>query len=263
MEFVGGLGDALMRMYFSGREWYGAIEKLPAGGRAEVVLMCHNPYLAEIFKWHPKRKQIDVKDFGFKTHFHPWENKEWRVAHGLSKESVCPPYAPADTLKFYPSPSDKEILDELHDQKFVMLSATASTPEKSIPAAMRQEMATAALSKGYKVLVVGRRYYFKDGRTNDIEIVPGVIDAVDSLTVPGTIEAVKLSRGVLTAHSAALHMAWSEKRPVFLLYDEATGKSVLPCGPVGYMSGMNRHDTDHMEISAYTRGRFLKWMEKL
>lgn len=260
MEFVGGLGDAILRMYFSGQRWYGALEALPENERAMVVLMSHSPYLAEIFKWHPKKKQIDVRDLGFNTAFHPWENAEWRVAHGLCKEAACPPHAPSETLKFYPSPSDHEILNELRGERFLVLSATASTPPKSIPPSIRQEIATAALEAGYKVLVVGRRYYFKDGRTNDIKIVPGVIDAVDVLTVPGTIEAVKLSSGAITAHSAVLHMAWCEQRPVFLLYDNATGKLVLPLGPVGYMHGMNRPDTDHMEFSDYRRSRFIKWI---
>jgi ADP-heptose:LPS heptosyltransferase len=260
MEFVGGLGDAIIRMYFSGRTWYGAIESLLENERARVVLMSHSPYLAEIFKWHPKRKQIDVNDLGFKTPFHPWENAKWRMEHGLAKEAVCPPHSPAETLKFYPSPSDQEILDELRGQKFVVLSATASSPQKTIPVQIRQEMATVAISMGFKVLVVGRRYYFKDGRVNDIEVVPGVIDAVDNLTVPGTIEAIKLSRGVLTAHSAALHMAWCEKRPVFLLYDTMTGKLVLPAGAVGYMHGAKQLGTDHMYISDYKRDRFAKWM---
>lgn len=261
-EYVGGLGDALLRLYFAGELWYKQLENLPPHGHAVVSLMCHNPYLAELFKWHPKRSRIHVIDLGFSTPFHPWENREWRVSNGLPPEGPCPPYSPSKTLKFYPSPSDRKLLDELCGQKFVVLSATASNVQKSVPAQIRQAMATAALSMGFKVLVVGRRYYFKDGRANDIELVPGVIDAVDKLTVPGTIEAVKMSHGVLTAHSAVLHMAWSEKRPVFLLYDETTGNQVLPGGAVGYMAGMNRPDTDHMQFSGYSQDRVREWLRK-
>lgn len=263
MEFVGGLGDVILRMYFSGRLWYEALETMPEGERAKIVLMCHNPYLAEIFKWHPKKKQIDLFDFGFTTPFHPWENKEWRQARDLPDEAVCPPYSPSETMKFYPSPSDKELLKELRGERFIVLSATASTDDKSIPRQMGAELTKIALDKGFKVLVVGRRKYFHDGRVNDVEIVPGVIDAVDNLTVPGTIEAIKLSKGVITAHSAALHMAWSENIPVFLIYNEFIKKVVVPCGPVGYMQGMNRKDTDHMEFSEYQKERAYKWLEKL
>jgi ADP-heptose:LPS heptosyltransferase len=142
------------------------------------------------------------------------------------------------------------------------MAATASIEQKSVPQQIREEVARDAIRAGFKVLVVGRRRYFKDGRTTDIEVRDGVIDAVDSLSVPGTIEAVKLSAGVITAHSAALHMAWSEKRPVFLLYDEATGKQLLPGGPVGYMHGMNREDTDHMFFADYTKERFRGWIGK-
>lgn len=262
MEYIGGLGDAILRMYFTGRVWYEALDTLPPGDRAKVVLMSHSPGISEIWKWHPKRDQIDVLDLGFKTPFHPWENEEWRVAHGIPNQSPCPPWAPSETLKFYPAPSDYELLNQLRNEKFIVLAATASTPEKSIPAAIRQEMATTALEMGFKVLVVGMRHYFKDGRANDIEIVPGVYDSVNNLSVPGTIEAIKLSAGVMTAHSASMNMAWSEKKPVFLLYDDHTGGLYLPGGAVGYMQGMNRPDADHMYISQYAKERLREWLRK-
>jgi hypothetical protein len=261
-EYVGGLGDAILRMYFSGKVWYELLDVIPPGDRAKIVLMSHSPGLAEIWKWHPKRDQIDVIDLGFKTSFHPWENQEWRVAHGIPRETPCPPYAPSETLTFYPSPNDLELLYQLRREKFVVLAATASTQEKSIPAEIRQEMASTALEMGFKVLVVGLRHYFKDGRSNDIKIVPGVYDSVDKLSVPGTIEAIKLSAGVMTAHSASMNMAWSEKKPVFLLYDKVTGDLYLPGGPVGYMQGMNRPDADHMYFSQYTKNRLRDWLRK-
>lgn len=262
MEYIGGLGDAILRMYFTGKVWYEALESLPPGERATIALMSHSPGLAEIWKWHPKRDQIDILDLGFKTPFHPWENEAWRVAHGLPKESPFPPHSPVDTLKFYPSPNDLWLLDKLRKEKFIVLAATASTVEKSIPPAIRQDLATTALSMGFKVLVVGLRHYFKDGRVNDIAIVPGVYDSVDRLSVPGTIEAIKLSAGVMTAHSASMNMAWSEKKPVFLLYDNVTGHLYLPGGAVGYMQGMNRPDADHMYFSAYTTERLREWLRK-
>ena len=89
-----------------------------------------------------------------------------------------------------------------------------------------------------------------------------MIDAVESLSVPGTIEAVKLSAGVVTAHSAALHMAWSEGKPAFLLYDQFIKKTMVPLGPIGYMFGMNRANSDHMEFSEYSKSRFIRWVEK-
>lgn len=265
MEFVGGLGDAILRMYFSGREWYGALEDLKPGEIATVALMCHNPYLGEIFRWHPKRDQIDVKDLGFATPFHPWENAEWRLAHGLPRESPCPPYAPSETLKFFPGPEDREILERLRGERFLILSATASSEDKSVPQYIRHDAALWAIRKGLKVLVVGRSSYFHNRRRGDLEYIENdsVIDVVDKLSVPGTIEAVKISAGVVVAHSAVLHMAWHEHRPVFLLYNQAIKDNLLPHGPVGYMQGIGRPDTDHMEFSEYTTVRMNQWLAKI
>lgn len=262
MEYVGGLGDAILRLYFSGKLWYGALEKMGDLDRAVVALMCHNSNLSEIFKWHPKRKHIGVLDFGFNMGFHPWENEDWRVARGLPAEAICPPHAPAETLTFYPSPEDKPLLDALRGKKFIVMGATASTDERTIPEPIRHECAREAIKRGFEVLVVGRSRYFHQKRQNDIPMAPGVIDAVDRLSVPGTIEAIKLSAGAICAHSAVLHMAWSERKPVFLLYNEWMKKNLLPHGAVGYMQGINRDDTDHMEFSEYMPERIIAWVNQ-
>lgn len=265
MEFVGGLGDAILRLYFSGQSWYGALEGLGPDERAVVVLMCHNSNLSEIFEWHPKRDRIKILDLGFDTAFHPWENEEWRLAHFLPKEAPCPPYTPSETLKFYPGPEDRELLDWLKDERFLVLNGTAGTDDRTVPEKILHDAARAALDEGYRILLVGKSRYFRGARNSEIDklLHEDVVNAVDWLSVPGTIEAVKLSAGVIVAHTSVLHMAWSEKRPVFLLYNKWMKETMIPSGPVGYMQGINRKDTDHMEFSEYTRDRFLKWMGKL
>lgn len=263
MELVGGLGDAILRMYFSGGQWYKRLETMPPQARAVVALMCHNPYLAEVFQWHPRAAGIRVLDLGFTTSFHPWENADWRVAHGLPSAAPCPPHAPADTLAFYPSPEDRTVLDELSaSPRYLVMAATTGKPDKNIPQWTKEWIAKKAVEMGYRVLVVGRSRYLKqDGREREIEAADGVIDATDRLSVPGMIEAVKLAHGVVSADTSVLHAAWHEHRPVFLLYNKHCLENYVSRGPVGYMQGINRPDTDHMLFSKFTPDRFVRWLE--
>ena len=259
-ELVGGLGDSVLRLYFSGDAWYGPLEKLDGPDYAVVSLMCHNPHLAEVFEWHPKADRIHVVDLGFTTPFHPWENEAWRLEHGLPKEAPCPPYMPAETLRFYPSSEDTKILAELRTKKYVIMCASAGTAEKTIPVHHRETMAAASIAAGYEVVVVGRSRYFFDKRKEDIRSVRGITNLVDRLSVPGVAEAVKTAAGVISADTSVLHMAWQEHRPVFLLYNRWCLDNLVSRGPTGYMQGINRKDTDHMEFAVFNSARFEKWI---
>jgi hypothetical protein len=262
-EGCGGLGDLLLRLYFSGESAYTPLASLPRGSHAVFALMCHNPYAAEIWRWHPARKRIHVVDLGFTTSFHPWENRDWRVAHGLPPESPCPPHAPAETLQFWPSPADEKFLREVRSGgPYIVVAATAGDPVKSIPDPARPSIVRSIVESGRRCVVVGRSMYiYREGRTVETETPMGVVNAVDRLSVPGTLELVKGAVGVVSADTSILHVAWHEHRPVFLLYNAWTLENMIPNGPVGYMQGIDRPDTDHMEFSAYTEERFRRWLD--
>jgi len=262
-EYVGGLGDAILRMYFSGKAWYEQLETLSPRERGVVVLMSHSPYLKEVFRWHPKRKRIHVLDLGFTTDFHPWENREWRLAHGLPEAAPCPPYAPSRTLTFYPSPSDKALLRRARRRgPYIVLAAVAGKPEKTIPPHICEEIVWSTSLSGHRVITVGRSRYFrredlvwsKNPRFRDL------IETVDRLSVPGMMELVKGAAGVVSADTSVLHAAWQEHKPVFLLYNRWTAENLVPRGPVGYMQGIDRGETDHMEFSNYTNDRLRRWL---
>jgi hypothetical protein len=262
-EGCGGLGDVLLRLYFSGESWYTPLASLPPGSHAVFAFMCHNPYAAEIFQWHPARKRINVIDLGFTTSFHPWENREWRVEHGLLPEAPCPPHAPAKTLQFYPSPADLKFLKKVKDGgKYIVLAATAGDPRKSIPNETRGGIVRGVIERGFQCLVVGRSMYlYREGNSVEgIDLAPGVVNGIDQLSVPGMIEVVKGASGVISSDTSVLHAAWHEHRPVFLLYNQWTLENMIPRGPVGYMQGIDRPDTDHMVFSAYTQERLVRWL---
>lgn len=262
-EYVGGLGDAILRMYFAGELWYKILENLPPKEHAVVTLMCHNPFLAEVWKWHPKQKQIHVLDLGFTTPFHPWENRDWRVANGLPPEAPCPPHAPASTMEFYPSAADWKILSPLlSGEPYIVVAATAGGTGKSFPDEIRKSVARVVRKARFQCVVVGRGMYLaREGRDRDVEPGFGIVDAVDRLSVPGMIEAVKGAAGVVSADTSVLHAAWQEHRPVFLLYNRWTLENLVSRGPGGYMQGIDRPDTDHMEFDAYSERRLRTWLD--
>lgn len=261
-EFMGGLGDMVLRMY----DWdlYSQFEQLGPGETGAVVLMVHNPYAWELFAWHPKRDQLMVFDYGFKTAYHPWENTQWRISRGIPPHSPHPSGGPQAALKFYPSPEAQVILDQLYaGGPYVVFGATAGTPERSIPEPQREEIAEILLKAGHRIVVVGSSRYFKGERRWDLRPRPGIIDLTDKLTVPGMATAISHAAGVVTAHTCTLHLGWRMNRPVFLLYDRWHKETTLPLGPVGYMAGINQPTTDHMEFPEYRPERVTRWLRHL
>lgn len=261
-ELLGGAGDALLRLYFTGKSWYNALFWMPPGEYAVFSLMCHNPYLFEIFAAHPCRYKIHLIDLGFTTPFHPWENKEWRVGNGLPPESPCPPHDPADSLQFFPLPEDTEVMESvLSGGRFIIMSATAGAQEKNIPPHIQYAAADAAIESGFSVVVVGRSRYKKDGAWN-FPKSKSVVDLTDKLSMPGTLELVKAASGVVTADTMILHASWKEGRPVFLLYNDWTKENLVSRGAVGYMHGINNPGTDHMTFSAYKQDLMRAWLKE-
>jgi hypothetical protein len=254
-EYVGGLGDSILRMYFAGKSWHEPLLDLKDDEHAVISFMSHSPYISEIFNWHPKRKNIYVLDLGFNTTFHPWENSAWRLKHGLPENAPCPPYTPSETLEFFPSSDDRVFMKRLGLRPYIVLASTAGRPEKTIPYSLRRSVVVEAIRQKFQIVVVGRSHYFEDGRSNDVPEWNGVVNAIDILSVPGTAELVKRAAGIISADTSVLHMAWQEKRPVFLLYNKWTKDNLVSRGPVGYMQGIDRENTDHMEFSEFALTR--------
>ena len=228
MELVGGLGDCGPPDVLQRRGVVRAAgETLAANSTAVVSLMCHNPYLAEVFQWHPKADRIHVLDFGFTTPFHPWENAEWRIEHGLPEGSPVPALCPLKSLRFYPSPEDEAVLSELEAKPYIILAATAGPAGQDDPTGNSRDPG----GRSYRVRVQRGR-----GRPESVfpsasgpvtsRRPPGSSNLVDRLSVPGVAQAVKRAAGVMSADSAVLHMAWQEHRPVFLLYNHWTSRTL-------------------------------------
>jgi hypothetical protein len=246
-EYMGGLGDVILRLNTS--PWYASLENLSPGEEAAVVLMCHNTGASGLWKWHPNRDRIHVFDFGMSHDFHPWENAEWRHVNGLPIESPCPPPYNGP-VRFYPSPEDLPHLNGLRDGgPYAIVAPIAGSSERTIPPELQSGILAGLMEHGIRPVFVGLSRYGRPIQS------PGAVDLIDRLSAPGTIEAIRGASLVVTAHSSTLHMAWFEKRPVFLLYPEWVRQVWEKHGPVGYFFGAEFPTTDHMEFRFYSRER--------
>lgn len=259
-EFMGGLGDVVLRMHETG--CYSVLEDAVPGKSAVVVLMSHNPYVRDLFEWHRNRDRINVYDLGFTTPFHPWENREWRIEHGL------PPTSPSiyplsdRPIRYYPSRDDFQFVESVRKNQYVVVSVSAGNEERTIPEAIRESVADWIIGSGFRLVVVGRSEY-RCNRNLDVRNRLNVIDALDLLSVPGTAELIRHAAGVISSHTSIFHIAIEAKKPTMLLYPKIVKERYVGFGPVGYMKGIDRPKNDHMEFSEYTVERMAKWIQGL
>lgn len=258
-EYMGGLGDVILRLGSS--PWYASLDRLAPNERAAVVLMCHNPNVAQLFEWHPKISQIEVYDFGFGGHAaHPWEDPVWRAAHQMPAKDPCPPPHDGSQINFYPAPSEVPVIAGFASDSFIVVCPTAGSVERTFPVHVADEIVDIAISSGFPVVEIGASYYLSR-QHGPLRPRAGLCSLVDKLSVPGTIELIRKARGLVTAHSFTCLAAWQLRKPVFLLYPKWTRDVFDKHGVIGYFFGANDPGTVHAEFSAYNRDLFRAWVQ--
>ena len=221
IEIRGGLGDAFITLHETAA--YELLETLAPDERATVCIISHNPYVDEIFRWHPKISQIHVVNS--KYFFHEYDDLARRLDAGVFAMTPAP-HAPRERkpIRFYPSPEDLRILeDELPKEPYLAIAPTASGMEienRNIPMPILTQICNTTLLRGIPVVFLGRTYQGPHAPKDELFRPTGnmIIDFTDQLSVPGTAEVVKRSRAMVCAHSALLLLSWFERKPNFALY---------------------------------------------
>jgi len=267
-EFTGGLGDMLHTFYTGDK--YAVLESLRPDEAVGVVLTVHNPHAIELFQWHPRVDQLRILNLGF----HP-PDAAFRERQGIPRTQPPGGGGPSWPLAFYPAPGDLQLLRELGRSRTVAFVGSAGMPERNVPMPVLEAAARICLEEGLVPVFLGRRY---DHRFAEWAVpsglhleqaapeIPGVVDAIDALTVPGTLMALEKARVVFTAHSSMCMAAWFMRRPVFLLYPKAVADVFFPGGhrvALGYMEGIDRPETWDGMFDAYDsevwRGFLRRW----
>lgn len=220
LDICGGLGDGFISMHEF--DSYEKLAMLGPGERATVTINSHNPFVDEVFRWHPKLAQLTIlKSSHF---FHEYLDNGRRAAAGLPPHHcVAPGRRDRMPVRFYPSGEDLKVLGGLPKRPYLAIAPSSSGMEienRNIPFDVVSQFCIKAKSRGIPVVFLGRTYQGPHAPKEPPKRPSGdgVFDLTDRLSVPGTAEAVRRSRAIVTAHSALLLLSWYERKPTFVLY---------------------------------------------
>ena len=146
-----------------------------------------------------------------------------RVKLGLCRLEDRPPnprQSSPGPLVFFPPKEERKVLRMLTQEPFIVLSASAGEPVRSIPATILLTIAKVLARQRVRVIAVGRNY--KRGRRFErvIPEFPNLVNMIDKLSVPAVAQLVQRCRGTINCHSAVGMLGWLEKKPQLLLLDE-------------------------------------------
>jgi len=262
-EFTGGLGDVFNHIYWL--PCYSDLEALSQKDRAFILLSNHNSSAWELFAWHRNAHRMVVANIGFLPNI---KDPACRKELGLPDD--CDHDWPIkNTVHFYPCDEDLAILEAVvKGGRYIVFALTASDLIRSIPKATGEDAARRAIQKGYRIVVTGRNYK-RDvfGLPKEVmrletrlDLQDGIVDVIDRLTVPGTARLVEGAAGVFTSHSALCMLAWHQKKPTFVLYDELSQKLYFTKKYEGYSFGAGEPGNGHTRIDQYTGEIFERFL---
>lgn len=214
LEYGGGLGDLFYQMYEGNS--YSLLDELKVDDRATVTLITHNPYARELFDFHPKARQFEVKDIGY---WMPEQDREMRKRYGLPQRKPSLPVSHR-AVQFYAAPGDLPILKWLEGKAYLLFSVSAGLRERDFPEELVEALLNLAQANALLSVFVGRNY----ARFDRQEFRPqrgNTLDTIDRLTVPGVARVVQNALGVICCHSAINMLAWLLRKPQLLLYPQS------------------------------------------
>lgn len=268
LEFGGGLGDVLRQLYFRGT--YNVLRDMEPDATADVFLITHNPFAKELFAWHPNRDRITVHDLGY---WSPAQDAEMRARHGMPAPGMNFRYGERDSeLTFYPSPDDLAVLEPLLGTRYLVVAPSAGTPDRFIPRDLLVDslLPTLRAACDLQLVMIGRSYERPlDDRSDwrqeyEWADQPGIVNAVDRLSVPGTAMLIQNAAGVVTAHSSPCLLAWIENKPEFLLYPRTVLDAHAPDGlPDDWLFGLHRRNTVATTFDGYTADHVRRFVSVL
>lgn len=264
MEWSGGIGDVFYMMWVSG--YYALLDDLKEGEYATIINRCRTPGLEEIIKWHPNRDRIELIDLSW--HPHEVTSVEKRKVLGLPLPSPHTPLLKEPV--FYPSPEDAPVLRELTSSPFVVFALSGSFSEKNVPPQVGDRIAAIFLSRGYRVIQVGKTYsrrvcyagtiVFTDRREERLTKRDGVVDVIDGLTLPGTCELVRAAAGVVCCDSSIMHLSLRMQKPTFIVVPDKWFNYWNSVDAASW--GKKEPKAGYTRVSDYTDDFVVRWMDR-
>ncbi len=242
VSFFGGLGDVILKIYRTNA--YTRLET--DSGRVFVVIASHNPYVSELFKWHPKADNLVVVDQSSRFLSHRGKGlsqseaiREVIAYAGLEAESSLKKDH-TNERKFYAP-------DLIGDNGHIVFQPFAGTPDRNIPANVCRKLLKLIDQTSFRVYIVLRSYLRQNLRSKkvchrheafDFDLPPNAV-VLDHSSVPATLKLVQDASLFIGGDSALTHIAWSEGKPTVYL------KRKVHPGSKGFLWGTSRDDCDY------------------
>lgn len=213
VEFKGGLGDIICSAYIT--DSYVSLDKLGREEEAVVTIISHNRGVRAIFDAHPNRERIRLNDLEYTEPWGPVERRRSGVPDPgpVNGRGTAP-------VRFYPFPSDLEFIKRVR-QPYIVFSLSSSetvNDTRTIPVALAERAAVAAMSAGFSVVTIGKNYepwsnwggHRWAGNHLEIRLKPRdrIFDAVDILTVPGALRLLEGAHASFCAFSGMMWGSW-------------------------------------------------------
>lgn len=235
VEFGGGLGDIINQCYRTGN--YKSLESIAQ--KTAILIHCHNKFAKEIFTQHPRQDLFEIFEIrygGYPTFPDGFDAAETRL-NLIIKGYRTLPKTPAPQVKdvvFYPSPSDQPVLSEL-PPRFICFQPFSGTSDRDIPPQIVKAIDDYAAQIGIPLVVIGRNYE-RIGKFTREEFTSShsVVNYIDRLSVPGTIELVKRASLFIGGHSCMILVAWHNRVPNYVLFPEHHANEYFRPGQVHY-----------------------------
>lgn len=260
IELRGGLGDAFIALHETTA--YEALGRLGPDEKATIIINSHNPFVSDIFRWHPAAKRINL--IVARKFFTDYFDERERNKAGLPSRSPLS-YAARERapITFYPSPEDKRVLEtSLPKEPFLVAALSASGTDRNLPPAIIVTALNSAQKMGIPVVLLGRNYNCTIHEKQELQPSGfGIVNLIDKLSVPGTVEVVKKARAILSCHSCLLLAAWYERKPAFTAYPRFYAESDF-WRPSPFSFGKDYPETEHMLFEDYKPQRFIAFLER-
>lgn len=244
LSFVGGLGDVLARSFVHDPYFYISHVNHPV----EVLLFSPSPYVAELFRYHPNRKNIRLHTFSMypqfeKEHFSMGKNtNEERNQHKLdflnkifNGDFKIRPHGdlPARTiLDFHPSFISRLRLKGMRKQGYAVIQPFASGEKRDLPAQILRETIRVLTENGLRTYIVTRdrvrehrnKARFSPQTFLEKKVLRGLAERkqveIIKMSVPAVIELIRHAAFFVGGDSAFVKAAWHYRRPSVLLLPE-------------------------------------------
>lgn len=230
VEIGGGLGDIINQCYLTGN--YVALDGIER--RTAILLACPHKFAKEIFTQHPKHDLFDIIEgryVGYPVFPDGVDLDETRQRLAKSHTRLPTPPAPREKdVVFYPSASDQQRLGAL-PTRFIAFQPFSGTSDRDLPADIVTAIDDYAAQAGVPLVVIGRNYNRPGKVTREEFASPhAVVNLIDRLSAPGSIELVKRASLFIGGHSAMTYAAWHNRVPNYILFPEAHGNKYFRPG---------------------------------